>query len=119
MQKFYSVSETVTKVWANRDASPRFDGRHNAGHAVMFLAHTRFLFHLRKDDRKQIVVIRIVFAGQANQWFGRDLDERNAAPSGKRMLRGDRHANTLVKQLFISQVAERATLRRSSDQSDF
>src|SRR5947209_16920337 len=71
VQKFYSVSETVTKVWANRDASPRFDGRHNAGHAVMFLDHARFLFHLRKDDRKQVVVIRIVFAGQANQQFGR------------------------------------------------
>src|SRR5882762_5971214 len=42
VQKFYSVSETVTKVRANRDASPRFDGRHNAGHAVMFLDHARF-----------------------------------------------------------------------------
>jgi len=114
VQELYSVSETVTKVWANRDASPRFDGRHNAGHAVMFLDHARFLFHLRKDDRKQIVVIRIVFAGQANQQFGRNLDERNAAPSGKRMLRSDRHANALVKQLFISQVAERTTPGRSS-----
>src|SRR6478672_4151144 len=97
VQKFYSVSETVTKVWANRDAGSRFHGRHNAGHAVMFLDHARFLFHLRKDDREIIIVIRIIFAGEANQQFGRGLDERNAAPSGKPMLRSDRHANALAK----------------------
>src|SRR6476620_5964051 len=74
VQKLYSVSETVTKVWANRDASPRFDGRHNAGHAVMFLDHTRFLFHFRKNDREIIIVIRIIFASEGNQRFGRDLD---------------------------------------------
>src|SRR5580765_407310 len=97
VQKFYSVSETVTKVWANRNGSPRFDGRHNAGHAVMFLDHARLLFQLRKDDREIIMVIRIIFAGEANQQFSRGLDERNAAPSGKRMLRRDRHANALAK----------------------
>src|SRR4029077_5572244 len=97
VQKFYSVCETVTKVWADRDGSPRFDGRHNAGHAVMFLDHARLLFQLRKDDREIIMVIRIIFAGEANQQFSRGLDERNAAPSGKRMLRSDRHANALAK----------------------
>src|SRR4029077_2064026 len=119
VQKFYSVSETVTKVWANRDGSPHFHGRHNAGHAVMFLDHARFLFHLRKDDREIIIVIRIIFAGEANQQFGRGLDERNAAPSSKRMLRSDRHANALAKQFLISQVSERTILGRSSDQSEF
>src|SRR5258705_6248989 len=119
VQELYSVSETVTKVWANRDASPRFDGRHYAGHAVMFLDHAQLLFHLRQDDRKIIIVIRIIFPSEANQRFGRGLHERNAAPSGKRMLRSDRHANALAKQLFISQVAERTTLWRSSDQSEF
>src|SRR6476620_5277357 len=97
VQKLYAVSETVTKVWANRDGSPHFHGRHNAGHAVMFLDHARLLFHLRKDDREIIMVIRIIFAGEANQRFGRGLDERNAAPSGKWMLRSDRHANALAK----------------------
>src|SRR6267142_2978539 len=52
VRKFYSVSETVTKVYRNGDAGPRFDGRHDAGHAVMFLDDARFLFHLRKDDRE-------------------------------------------------------------------
>src|SRR4029077_11741388 len=97
VQKFYSVSETVTKVWANRDRSPHFHGRHNAGHACVFLDHARLLFQLRKDDREIIMVVRIISAGQTNQRFGRGLDERNAAPSGKRMLRSDRHANALAK----------------------
>jgi hypothetical protein len=48
---------------------------------------------------------RILFAGEANERFGRNLGQRNGAASGKRMLRGDRHADALVKQLFISQVA--------------
>src|SRR5882762_8169502 len=52
VQKFYSVSETVTKVYRNGNAAPRFDGRHDAGHAVMFLDDARFLFHLRKDGRQ-------------------------------------------------------------------
>ena len=52
VQKLYSVSETVTKVYRNRDAGPRFDGRHDAGHAVMFLDDARFLFRLRKDSRE-------------------------------------------------------------------
>src|SRR5437016_2664378 len=52
VQKFYSVSETVTKVYRNGDAGLRFDGRHDAGHAVMFLDDARFLFHLRKGDRE-------------------------------------------------------------------
>src|SRR5947208_2847508 len=52
MQELYSVSETVTKVYRNGDAAPRFDGRHDAGHAVMFLDDARFLFHLRKGDRE-------------------------------------------------------------------
>src|SRR4030095_6385411 len=64
VQKLYAVSETVTKVCTNRDTGPRFDGRHNAGHAVMFLDHAGFLFHLRKDDREIIIVIRIIFPGE-------------------------------------------------------
>jgi len=87
VQKFYSVSETVTKVYRNGDAGPRFDGRHDAGHAVMFLDDARFLFHLRKDDREIIIVIRVIFAGEANQRFGCNLGNRNGAASGKRMLR--------------------------------
>ncbi len=71
MQKFYSVSETVTKVYRNGDAGPRFDGRHDAGHAVMFLDDARFLFHLRKGDREIIIVIGILFARQANERFAR------------------------------------------------
>src|SRR4029077_15423239 len=52
VQKLYSVSETVTTVYRNGDAGPCFDGRHDAGHAVMFLDDARFLFHLPKDDRQ-------------------------------------------------------------------
>src|SRR6266513_1763538 len=71
VQKSYSVSETVTKVYRNGDAGPRFDGRHDAGHAVMFLDDARFLFHLRKGDREIIIVIGILFARQANERFAR------------------------------------------------
>ncbi|HEY4271451.1 MAG TPA: hypothetical protein VGM65_05570 [Candidatus Udaeobacter sp.] len=35
VQKFHSVSETVPKVYHNGYAGPRFDGRHNGGHAVV------------------------------------------------------------------------------------
>src|SRR4029077_9739026 len=105
VQKLYSLAETVTKVCRNGDAGPRFDSRHNAGHAVMFLNNSRLLFHLGKDDRKIIIVIRIVFAGEANYWFSRNLGNWNGAAPGKRMLRSDRHANAFVKQLFVSQVA--------------
>ena len=52
VQKLYSVSETVTKIYRDGNAGPRFDGRHDAGHAVMFLDDARFLFHLRKGDRE-------------------------------------------------------------------
>ena len=106
MQKLYSVSETVTKnVHTDGDAGSRFDGRNHAGKTVVFLHDPRFLFHLRKDDREIIIIFRIIFAGEANQRFGRNLGNRNGAASGKRMLRGDRHANAFVKQFLISQVA--------------
>jgi hypothetical protein len=39
VQKLYSVSETVTKVYRNGDAGPRFDGRHNAIITVVLLHH--------------------------------------------------------------------------------
>src|SRR5882757_9994441 len=118
VQKFYSVSETVTKVYRNGNAAPRFDGRHATGHAVMFLDDARFLFHLRKSDREYIVVIRIVFAGEANQWFGGDLAQRNGAASGKRMPRRNRHANALAKQLLKPHIVQRTSLWGTSYQSE-
>src|SRR3954451_3779607 len=85
----------------------------------MFLDDTRFLFHLRKGDREYIVVTRIVFAGEANQWFGRDLAQRNGAASGcKRMLRRDRHANALAKQLLKPHIVQRTSLWGTSYQSE-
>ena len=56
--------------------------------------------------------------GEANQRFGRNLGKRNGSAAGKRMLRGDRHANPIVKQLFISQVAQRTGLRGRNYQSE-
>ena len=73
MQKFQAVPKTVTKVRGNGDAGSRFDGRHNGGKTVVLLHHARFLFHFRKDVREIIIVIRIIFAAEANQRFGRDL----------------------------------------------
>jgi hypothetical protein len=40
------------------------------------------------------------------------------AAAGKRMLRGQRHANAFVKQFFVSQVAQRTSLRGRNDQSE-
>src|SRR5438034_5545420 len=82
------------------------------------LHHPRFLFHLRKDDREIIIIIRIIFAGEANQRFGGNLGNRNGAASGKRMLRGHRHANAFVKQLLIAQVVQRNSLQGRNDQSE-
>ena len=110
MQKFQAVPKTVTKVRGNGDAGSRFDGRHNGGKTVVLLHHPRFLFHLRKDDREIIIVIRIIFAGEANQRFGRNFGNRNGAASGKRMLQGDDHANAFVKQLLIAHVVQRTSL---------
>jgi hypothetical protein len=63
VQKFHLVSETVTKnVRTNGDAGSRFDGRNNTESTVALLHHPRFLFHVRKDDREIIVVIRIMVA---------------------------------------------------------
>ena len=63
MQKFYSVSKTVTQsVRTNGDPGSCFDGRNNARKTVVFLHHPRFLFQLRKDDRDIIIVTRIIFA---------------------------------------------------------
>jgi len=62
VQKFQAVPKTVTKVRGNGDAGSRFDGRHNGGKTVVLLHYPRFLFHLRKDDREIIIVIRIIFA---------------------------------------------------------
>src|SRR5437016_10566465 len=76
VQELYSVSETVTKVYRNGNAAPRFDGRHDTGHAVMLLDDARFLFHLRKGDQEYVGVIRVVFAGESNQWFGGELSQR-------------------------------------------
>ncbi len=118
MQKFQAVPKTVTKVRGNGDAGSRFDGRHNGGKTVVLLHHPRFLFHLRKDDREIIIVIRIIFAGKANQRFGRNLGKRNGAASGKRMLQGHRHANAFVKQLLIAHVVQRTSLRGRNDQSE-
>ena len=61
---FQAVSKAVTKnVRTDGDAGSRFDGRKNAGHAVVFLYDARFLFHLRKEDREMIIIFRIVFHG--------------------------------------------------------
>src|SRR6266436_4847158 len=118
VQKFQAVPKTVTKVRGNGDAGSRFDRRHNGGKTVVLLHHARFLFHLRKDDREIIIVIRIIFAGEANQRFGRNFGNRNGAASSKRMLRSHRHANTFVKQLLTSHVVQRTSLRGRNDQSE-
>jgi pimeloyl-ACP methyl ester carboxylesterase len=82
VHELYSVSETVTQnVYSDGNAGSRFDGRNNAGKTVVLLDHPRFLFHLRKDDREDVIVIRIIFAGEANQRFGRNLGNRNGAAS--------------------------------------
>src|ERR1700737_1252593 len=117
VQKFDAVSETVTKVRTNGDAGSRFDGRNNTKKTVVLLHHPRFLFQLRKDYREKVIVIRIIFAGEANQRFGRNLGNRNGAASGERLLRGDRHTNAFVKQFLISHVLQRASLRGRNDQS--
>src|SRR6266536_3251569 len=77
-----------------------------------------FCFTFEKDDREIIIVIRIIFAGEANQWFGRNFGNRNGAALSKRMLRGDDHANADAKQLLISQVVQRASLRGRNDQPE-
>jgi hypothetical protein len=64
------------------------------------------------------MIFRIVFMVEADQWFGRNLGNRNGAAPGERMLRGDGHTNAFVKQLFISQVAQRTSLRSKNDQSE-
>src|SRR6201982_1436950 len=98
MQKLYPVSETVTQnVYTNGDAGSRFDGRNNARKTIVLLHHPRFLFHLRKDDREEVIVIRIIFAGKANQRFGRNFGNRNGAASGKRMLLSDRPAKAFLR----------------------
>jgi pimeloyl-ACP methyl ester carboxylesterase len=82
VQKLYSVSETVTQnVYTNGDAGSRFDGRHDAIITVVLLDHPRLLFRLRKDAREIVVVIRIIFAGETNQRFGRNFSNRNGAAS--------------------------------------
>jgi hypothetical protein len=119
VQNLYSVSETVPQsLRTNGDPGSCFDCRNKARKTVVLLHYSRFLFHLRKDDRKIIIVTRIIFAGEANQRFGRYLGNRNGAASGKRMLRSDRHANAFVKQLLISQVVRRTSLRGRNDQSE-
>ena len=116
MQKLYSVSETVTKnVYANGDPGSCFDGRNNARKTVVLLHHPRFLFHLRKDDREEVIVIRIIFAGKANQRFGRNFGNRNGAASSKRMLRSHRHADAFLKQFLISHVVQRTGLGGGND----
>src|SRR5882672_6992132 len=98
MQELYAVSETVTQnVETKSDPGSCFDGGYNAGKTVVLLDHPRFLFYLRKDDREEVIVIRIIFAGEANQRLGRNFSNRNSAAPGKRMLRSDRHANTFFK----------------------
>src|SRR4029077_16643957 len=119
MQKLYPVSETATQnVETKGDAGSCFDGRNNAGKTVVLLDHPRLLFHLRKDGREEVVIIRIIFAGQANQRFGRNFGNRNGAASSKRMLRSDRHANAFLKQFLISQVVQRTSLGGRNDQSE-
>src|SRR6478735_10171951 len=98
VHKLYPVSESVTKnVCADSDPGSPFDGRNNAVITIVLLYHPRFLFHRRKDDRKIIIVIWIIFAGEPNQRFGRNLGDRNGAALGERMLRGHGHANAFVK----------------------
>ena len=112
MQNFYAVSEAVTKsVRTNGDSGSCFHGRNNAGRTIVLLHHSRFLFHLRKDHREIIIVVRIIFAGEANQRFGRDLGNRNGAASGKGMLQCHRHANAFVKQFLIAHVVQRIGLQ--------
>ena len=48
MQKLYPAPEAVTKVYRNGDAGPRFDGRHDAGHAVMSSMTRGFCFTFEK-----------------------------------------------------------------------
>src|SRR5262245_19270796 len=98
MQKLYPVSETAPQnVETKSDSGSRFDGRNYAGKTVMLLHHPRFLFHLRKDGREEVIVIRIIFAGKTNQRFGRNVGDWNGAASGKRMLRSDRDAKAFLK----------------------
>jgi len=119
VQKLYSVSETATeRIHTDGDPGSRFDGRNNARKTVVLLHHPRFLFQLRKDDRDIIIVVRIIFACKPNQRFGHNFGNRNGAASGKRMLRSDRHANALAKQLLILNIAQRTRLLGTSYQSD-
>ena len=98
MQELYPVSETVPQnVEAKSDADSCFDGRNNAGKTVVLLHYPRFLLYLRKDGREEVVVIWIIFAGQADQRFGRNLGKRNGAASSKRMQRSDGHAHAFLK----------------------
>ena len=74
MQEFHTVSESVAiNVSTDHDAGSRFDGRNNAGYSVVLLHHPRFSIHFRKHDREMIIVSRMVFAGGANEGFGRSL----------------------------------------------
>jgi hypothetical protein len=69
-KKLYPVPETVTQnVYTKGDAGSGFDGRNGAGKTVVLLHHPRFLFHFRKGDREELIVVRIIFAGKANQRF--------------------------------------------------
>src|SRR5258708_36819445 len=106
MQKFHAVSESVAiNVSTNDDAGSRFDGRNNARYSVMLFHHPRFSFHLRKDGREMIIVSRMVFAGGANERFGRNFGNRNGAATGKRLVGGDPHASAVVRQLCNAPVA--------------
>ena len=122
-QNLYSVSETVTKsVRTNGDPGSCFDGRNNARRTIVLLHHPRFLFHLRKDHREIIVVIRIIFTGQANQRFGRNLGNRNGAPFGKRMvwshrrrsISGYRLNHMKTKEIISRQACAPAMLRKEN-----
>ena len=112
------MPKTVSKVRGNGDPGSRFNGRNNGRKTVVLLHYPRFLFHLRKDDRKILIVIRVIFARQANQRFSRNLGNGNGAASGKRMLRSDRHANAFVKQFLLAHVVQRTSLQGRNDQSE-
>src|SRR5437016_12822068 len=110
------MTESATKrCQRNGHTGARFDGRNNAGHAIVFLYHLRLIFYRSKERGKIAVIIGIILSRKSYKRLLRRISQRDGTPLGKGMVQRDREPDMLSEQCFKPKHARRVALSRAGD----
>src|SRR5207253_9805611 len=95
------ITESVTKRFhRNGHTGARFDGRKNAGHAIVFLYHLRLIFYRSKECGKIAVIIGIILSRKSYKRLLRRISQRDGSPLCIWMVLRDRQLD-MLSQPFL------------------